>query len=242
MEKLLTSFFAKDTDWLVRTCPVYQDFPEAVLFSLRADGCVRSSDVPMDQTTDLETALNFAVRRIEEQARTSGHPLNEEEHSLLKNLPPSDVSYPVWDPELGPPDLVPRNINLEQLCALAKAAYLNDRKINPEFLDWEFAFAIFTLNRHPMWGVLHSAGVKTYSRPLWDQIFVVIAALFPLIAAIMIAWNGTQTLFLSAVILGAVAIMLLIYLASRQIQKWQLENHIERCRLASRNLSWRTVN
>ena len=61
----------------------------------------------MDRTTDLETALNFVVRRIEEQAKTSGHPLNDEEHSLLKNLPSSSPKYRIA-PELGPPDLVPR--------------------------------------------------------------------------------------------------------------------------------------
>src|SRR5262245_15217934 len=106
----------------------------------------------MDRTTDLEPALSFVVRRIEEQAKTSGNPLNEEERSLLKNLPSSNANYLVWAPELGPPELVPRNLSLERLCALAKAAFLNDRKMNPESLDWEFAFAVFRLNRHPMWG------------------------------------------------------------------------------------------
>lgn len=194
----------------------------------------------MDRTTDLETALRFVVRRIEEQAKASEHRLNEEEHSLLQNLPSSSVSHLIYAPDLGPPELVPRNINLEQLCALAKAAYLNDRKINPESLDWEFAFAVFRLDRHPMWGVLNSAGVKMYRRPLWDQLFVIIAALFPLIAVILLASNGPRTLFQQAEILcGTVAIMLLIYFASRQIQKWRLENHIERCRLASRHISWK---
>jgi hypothetical protein len=192
----------------------------------------------MDRTTDLETALSFVVRRIEEQAKGSGHPLNEEEHSLLKNLPSSNVNYLIWAPDLGPPELIPRNINLERLCALAKAANLNDHKINPESLDWEFAFGVFRLKGHPMWGVLHSAGVKMYRRPLWDQLFVIIAALFPVIAVILLAWNGPRTVFQWAGILcGTVAIMLLIYFASRQIEQWQLKNHVERCRLASRNIS-----
>ena len=79
----------------------------------------------MDRTTDLETSLTFVVRRVEEQAREYGHPLNQEEHSLLKILPPSNANYLNWASEFGPPDLVPRNINLERLCALAKDAYLN---------------------------------------------------------------------------------------------------------------------
>jgi hypothetical protein len=76
----------------------------------------------MDRTTDLEIALSFVVHRVEEQAKASGQPLNEEEYSLLKNLPSSNVNS-IWAPDLGPPELVPRNIDLERLCALAKAAY-----------------------------------------------------------------------------------------------------------------------
>ena len=189
----------------------------------------------MDRTTDLETALTFVVRRIAEQPKASGYPLNEEEHSLLKNLPSSNVNYPIGATEFGPPELVPRNINLERLCALAKAAYLVDRETNPESLDWEFAFAVFRLNRHQMWGVLHSAGVKMHRRPLWVTLFVTIAALVPLIAVILLASNWPRTLFQWAAILcGGVAIMLLIYFASRQIEQWQLDNHIERCKLGSR--------
>jgi hypothetical protein len=159
---------------------------------------------------------------------------------LLTNLPSSTPAVWIPGPEAPDPTLVPRDVNYEWLCALAQAAYLNDRKINPESLDWEFALAVFALNRHPMWGVLHSAGVKMHRRPLWDQLFVIIAALFPVIAVILLAWNEPRALFLWAGILcGTVAIMLLIYLASRQIARWQLENHIERCRLASRNISWK---
>lgn len=196
----------------------------------------------MERTTDLETALSFVVRRVEEQAKESGHPLNDQEHSLLKSLPPSNVDY-LWcaAPEFGPPELVPRNINLERLCALAKAAYLNDRKINPELLDWEFAFAVFRLNRHPMWGVLNSAGVKMYRRPLLDQFFVILTALLPIIALILLVANGTRSTFgWAGVLCGTVAIMLLIFFASRQIEQQQLENHIKRCRLASRNINWKT--
>jgi hypothetical protein len=191
--------------------------------------------------TDLETALSFVVLPIEEQAKTSRHPLNEEEHSFLKNLPSSNVNHLVWVPDLGPPELVPPNINLERLCALAKVAYLNDRERNPESFDWEFAFAVFKLNRHAMWGVLHSASVKMYRRPLWDQFLVIFAALFPLIAVILLASKGPRTIFgWVGILCGTIAIILLIYFASRQVEQWQLENYIERCRLASRNISWKT--
>ena len=216
--------------------------PEAVLFSLRVQDCVRGSDVRMDRTTDLETALSFVVRRIEKQAEAAGHPLSDEEQSLLRDLPPSNNDYLRGiTPELGPPELVPRNINLERLCALAKAAYLNDRKINPESLDWEFAFAVFRLNRHPMWGVLNAAGVKMYRRPLLDQFFMILTALLPIVALVLLMANGTRSAFgWAGILCGTVAVMLLIFLASRQIEQRQLENHIERCRLASRNISWKT--
>jgi hypothetical protein len=195
----------------------------------------------MPQTTDLDAALAFVTSRVNEQATLSGAPLNVQQSLLLTNPPSSTLAIWIPGPETPDPPLVPRDVNYERLCALAKAAYLNDRKINPELLDWEFAFAVFKLNRHPMWGVLYSAGVKMYQRPLWDQLFVIIAALFPLIAVILVAWKGTRTLLQWAGILcGTVAIMLLIYLASRQIEQWQLENYIERCRLASRNISWKT--
>jgi hypothetical protein len=175
----------------------------------------------MDRTTDLEKALSFVVRRIEEQAKTSGHPLNEEEQSLLKNLPSSNVSYLIHAGDLGPPALVPRNINLERLCALAKAAYLNDREMNPESLDWEFAFAVFRLNRHPMWGLPQQAGVK-YRRPPGDGILLLIASLLFVVAAVMLAflvgigdepWTRLQWIEFG---LGYSAVVVLMYFGSRR--------------------------
>jgi len=194
----------------------------------------------MNRTADLEAALSFITSRINGQATLSGEPLDVQQSLLLANLPSSTPAMWIPGPETPAPPLVPRNVNQERLCALAKTAYLNDRKINPEPLDWEFAFAVFRLNRHPMWGVLHSAGVKIYRRPLWDQLFVIIAALFPLLAVILLASSGPRTLSQwTGILCGTVAIPLLIYFASRQIERWQLESHIERCRLASRNIRWR---
>jgi hypothetical protein len=195
----------------------------------------------MNRTADLDAALSFVTSRVNEQATLSRDLLNVQQSLLLTNLPSSTPAIWIPGPETPDPTLVPRDVNFERLCALAKAAYLNDRETNPGSLDWEFALAVFTLNRHPMWGVLHSAGVKMYRRPLWDQLFVIIAALFPVIAVILLAWNGSRTLFQWAGILcGIVAVMLLIYFASRQIEQWHLGNHIERYRLASRNISWKT--
>ena len=104
----------------------------------------------MDRTADLDSALSFVIGRIAEQATVSGKPLSDEQRLLLNYLPSETPAN--WDPEF--PVLVPRNINLERVCALGKAAYLHDRQLNPSSLDWEFAFAVFTLNRPPMGGLL----------------------------------------------------------------------------------------
>jgi len=100
----------------------------------------------MDRTPDLDSALRFVIGRIAEQAKLSGEPLSDEQRLLLNYLPSSRPAD--WDPMI--PVLVPRNINLERVCALGKAAYQHDRQVNPASLDWEFAFAVFTLDRHPM--------------------------------------------------------------------------------------------
>src|SRR5208283_2042333 len=133
----------------------------------------------MDRSTDLDSALRFVIDRIAEQAKLSGEALNDEQLLLLNYLPSSPTTY--WDPEM--PVLVPRNINLERVSALAKAAYRHDRQVNPASLDWEFALAVFTLDRHPMGGLLQGAGLKP-RRPLWDQLLLIVAA-FVFIGATM---------------------------------------------------------
>jgi len=73
----------------------------------------------MDRTADLDSALSFVIGRIAEQAKVSGEPLSDEQRLLLNYLPSETPAN--WDPEF--PVLVPRNINLERICALGKAAY-----------------------------------------------------------------------------------------------------------------------
>jgi undecaprenyl pyrophosphate phosphatase UppP len=129
--------------------------------------------------------------------------------------------------------LVPRNISLERVCALGKAAYQHDCQVNPTSLDWEFAFAVFTLDRHPMGGLLQGAGMKP-RRPKWDGFRLIVSALLPIVAVGLLVRNGDGILLRSAgIVSGCVAIMLLMFLASRRIEKQRLEEDIERCRLAS---------
>ena len=139
----------------------------------------------MDRTADLDSALSFVIGRIAEQAKLSGEPLSDEQRLLLNHLPSSRPAN--WDPEFLL--LVPRNINLERVCALGKAAYRHDRQVNPESLDWEFAFAVFTLYRHPMGGLLQWAGMKL-RRPRWDGLLLIVTALLPIVAVALLVWNG----------------------------------------------------
>jgi len=189
----------------------------------------------MDRTADLDAALSFVILRVEERATLSGEPLNEEQHLMLKYLPssPPAISFP--NAELSSP--VPRNIDLERLCALVRAVYQDDRQLNPASLDWEFAFAVFTLNRHPMGGLLQWAGMKL-RRPRWDGLRLIITALLPVVAVVLLAWNANESLLRSIGIgSGCVAIMLSMFFASRRIEKQRLEEEIERCRLAFRAVS-----
>jgi hypothetical protein len=189
----------------------------------------------MDRTADLDAALSLVIGRVGEQAGLSGEPLNDEQRLLL-NYIPSSSSQGIWIPDPEPTPLVPRNINLQRLCALVKAAYQHDRQLNPACLDWEFAFVIFTLNRHPIVGLLQWAGMKL-RRPRWDGLRLIATALLPVVAVVLIAWSPDENLFTVGIGSGCVAIMLLMFFASRRIQKQRLEEEIERCRLAFRAVS-----
>ena len=151
---------------------------------------------------------------------------------MLDYLP---SSWPVGlDPEMPQP--VPRNIDLEQVCALGKAAYQHDRHENPESMDWEFALAVFTIARHPMAGLLQLAGMKP-RRTRWDSILFVATApmLIAYIAAALSVLKAGGTEFSSVVVgSGCAAIMVSMFFASRRIEKQHLQKEIERCRLASR--------
>jgi hypothetical protein len=191
----------------------------------------------MARTADLGAALGFVIDRIEDQAMRSGEPLNEEQRCLLNNLPQhSDApEFNIGDPEF-PVHFVPRDTTYERLCGLAKDAHRNDLELNPASLDWEFAFAVLKLNRHPMCWLLQWAGAKQ-RRPWWDRWLLIIASLLfiALTLALMLLvisepwalWRWT------VVVAGYVSIVLITYFVSRRIEDRQLEQNIERCRRAS---------
>src|SRR5258708_8632211 len=130
----------------------------------------------MNRTADLNAALSFVTGRVNKEATLSGEPLNAQQSLQLTNLPSSTPAIWLPGPETPDPPLVPRDVNYERLCALAKSAYLNDRKINPESLDWGFAFAVFTLNRHPLWALLKHPSVK-YRTPPCNSLLLVLPSL-----------------------------------------------------------------
>jgi hypothetical protein len=180
----------------------------------------------MDRAADLHSARNFVIGQIAEQAERQGEPLSDEQRLLLNYLPSSGPTN--WDPEITV--LVPRNINLERVCALGKAAYQHDLQVNPASLDWEFAFAAFTLERHPMAGLLQWAGMKP-RRARWDGLLLIGTALLPMVAIALLVLNADGGLLLSVgIVSGCVVIMLLMFLASRRIKKQRLKEAVERCR------------
>lgn len=127
-------------------------------------------------------------------------------------------------PRPGP--LVPGNIDYQRLCKLGKAARLSDLQLSPASLDWDFAFAVLQLDNHPIWGLLLNAGMK-YRKPLWDQLLLVVAAL-PFVAGaitlMFLAGGQPWTLFQWIKIgSGSGLILLLAYLVSRRMEKWQLQ-------------------
>jgi hypothetical protein len=192
----------------------------------------------MDRTADLDAALGFVISRIEEQAMRSGKPLSEESRFLLNNLPhQSDASeFTTGDPEFTVP-FVPRDSTYERLCAIAKAAHRSDLELNPGSHDWEFAFNVSKLSRHPMYWLLQWAGVKQ-GRPWWDRWLLTIAALlsviFTLVLMLLVINEPWALWRWTAVVAGFLSIVLLMYFASRRIEERQLGRNIERCRSTSR--------
>jgi len=192
----------------------------------------------MDPTTDLSTALGFVIHRIEEEAMRSGKPLNEEHRFLLNNLPtkPDAPVFDTGDPELSI-GFVPRDTTYERLCALARAAHRSDVELNPGAKDWQFAFNVSKLNRHPMSWILQWAGVKQ-QRPWWDRWLLIAAALLWIIATmllLLLVIDRESVLWRWVVVVaGCIGLMLFMRSVSQRIEDRQLKENIERCRRASR--------
>jgi hypothetical protein len=187
----------------------------------------------MSHTADINAALAFVTRRIEEEGIQSGEPLSSEERCLLEHLPTESLLPQQYaaDPEF-PPILVPRDRVYERLCQLAKNAYHKDRQLDSASAkEWEHAAALTTLHSHPMSWLLQWAGVKQRSRSL-DRKLLVLSGLIVVIVMIplMLLLLGDPPKPLQWVEVGVVLFALagLLQLASRRIMKRRLEQTAER--------------
>ena len=193
------------------------------------------------QHTDLETALEFVTRRIEEEALRSGEPLTEEEHHLLHHLPgkPGLFSSPSsgFTPATGGMNIVARDFEYERLCALAKAAYSGDVCLDSMSADrWEFAAAVSKLNRHPIAWLLGWAGVKV-RRQWWDRWILVASALvFTALGFLLLFLAAIEPMPPAGWIVGGfgyIAVFVALILISRRLEAWQLKQTIQKCRICA---------
>jgi hypothetical protein len=192
----------------------------------------------MNTAADLDAALHFASSRVTTEAAAEGQPLTADEKLLLAYLPDSTLTG--WAPAHPEGPLVPRNLDLERLCALANTAYANDRQQYSDSLDWEFAFAVFRLNNHPMWGLLQQAGLK-HRRALSDGALliltglVVVAVLIALVfLTLAVGGKTSERFYLIVFVGGASAVPVASYFAARWLGRKQLQTEIDRCRQSCR--------
>jgi hypothetical protein len=189
----------------------------------------------MDRNVDLDAALEFVIGRIEEEAKRSLEPLDDEQRYLLTHLPTTPTSSPVYlfYPELPVP-AGPRDLTYERLCALAKAAHAHDLRLDPSSaLDWDFAASVSKLNGHPMSWLLQWAGVKV-RRPWWDRSLLILAPLLFFLSLFALALvapdERSATIGLAVLVVCGIAALVFLFFASRGLQEQQLKRTIERCR------------
>jgi hypothetical protein len=187
----------------------------------------------VDISDDLDAALKFAIDRINEQAVRSGDPLTQEQLALLRDLPINGGPSMLGDPEL-PPTPIPRDRNYEKLCAVGRAAYTDAEKQDPKKLEWELASAVFLFHNHPMWTLLHHAGVRN-QRPGFDSLLAVFWAVVLIVTLVGtgVALNihsEHTTLTWIAICAELIPLALLTRWGVRRTQRWRLEFEMERCR------------
>jgi hypothetical protein len=188
----------------------------------------------MDHAADLSAALKFVIDRIAEEAAQSGQPLSSGEHRLLQYLPSSSSTNALAssNPEVLIP--IPRDLNYERVCAIGKYAYLKAAQHDRETLEWEFASAVFLAENHPMWSLLHYAGVRN-RRPWWDRFllfFFALAWIVIAMATMLFLGEPWTTAKRTAVVVAIALLTLSMRWGSRRIELWQLGQEIERCRVA----------
>jgi hypothetical protein len=188
----------------------------------------------VDHDADLKAATKFVIDRIAAEATQSGKRLTSEEQFLLENLPHTSpaMTFAASDPRNLTP--VPRDLNYERISALAKHAYLADFPQNHELLKWECASAVFLFHNDPMWTLLHYAGVRNH-RPWWDPFLLLFGALLWIaitLATFFVFLRESKTLTAvqwTEVFIVIVPMTILMGFGARRIQRWELDQEIERC-------------
>jgi hypothetical protein len=188
--------------------------------------------------TDLDAALGFVFRRVEEQAALSGEPLGEEERELLHNLP----KYPTQQPGIRPQlygdgafeiQLPIRDVAYERLCTAAKEAY---ERSDPRLkASWEFASAVTKLNGHPAAWLFDWAGVKVkHRKPRWDRLllvgFAILVVLVGMILVFAFVEGSLREPIWATVAAVCAAILTVLFMATKRIEQSQLRQNIEKLR------------
>ncbi|HST08918.1 MAG TPA: hypothetical protein VLL05_00970 [Terriglobales bacterium] len=190
----------------------------------------------MNETKELQSALEFVIARIEQEAVRSGETLNDEQRFLLNNLP-KESALPKMDgtdPESPPLVSIPRDLAYERLIALAREARDRDLQANTAFgREWKLAYLVSKLHRPPMAWLLEWAGMKKPG-PWWDRAALIATALLVIsisLALIFVAEdkNGSPLRWVGV---GAAlaGMFLLLWFGSRHIEGWQLKRSIQKCR------------
>jgi hypothetical protein len=199
------------------------------------------------QHPDLDTVLGFVTRRIENEAVQSGDPLTDEERFKLNRLPthpgPNSSAFFGFDPQTGGSSVIIRDFVYERLCALARAAYQADVRVDPSSAyRWEFAAAVSKLNGHPVNWLLQWAGVKVV-RPWWDRWMLVGGALsfifIGFVLMVFFAMEPASPLLWILAGAGMTGMLVGLHFVSRRTETWHLKQTIEKCR---RCLTFDTVS
>lgn len=204
------------------------------------------SNIGTNLTTDLDAALEFVIRRIREEGERSGEPLDEDEEDFLRNLPTRPTNptlhstHYAGDGVLGSFPI--RDLSFERLCDLAKAAYKSDTTIGTESeRQWNFAAAVFRLNRHPMSWLLQWAGISLRKAAastdgcllLTTAIVFIVTSAFVLVPLLRFASGLANAWKLSIRILSGslcAGLLVALYFWTRRLEFWQGKKTVEKYR------------
>lgn len=183
----------------------------------------RSRSMQIDSTG----AATFVAQRIEEEAVRLQQPLNDEERILLTHLP--DASCVAWAVDAETPLLRPRDLPFEKLCRLTSVAIHQDLSCDPgTIVKWRLVAALLRADRHPMAWLLEWGGLEP-RRPWWDKWLLLATGLVFVscaLGALWLAGNHSSPLTWATLGCGYVLAVLLLNVALKKLERWQLNRTI----------------